>query len=226
MFSNHNNLLKKVARYCCRYFYENLEENSNRREELLDYGLTADVIEQFKIGYASGDWTALTSRLAEERDYVQDSARTIGVIQKGRMGDHDLFRNRYVLPIFNSQAEPVGFTSQLADSLKDEYRRKPMDMPVLNSSHSPIFNKNNYILGGNQAIGPVKNTGKVYVTDSPVDVPLWHSSDRLNVVYELIDGAIGTAPLGTQPAEYRVSAEEVYRLEGPGQKLEASPAKQ
>jgi DNA primase len=214
MGSFHDDLLKKVATYCGQYYRRSLENDSSRKDALLQYGFTEEAINSFEIGYATSEWTDLTDRLMnDDRDYIVDCARTLGLVIKGDRGLRDRFNDRYVFPVRNHDQKVVGFSSVLARSVKPEFTSRPLDVVRLNSSHSPIFDKRAYLFGGEKAREAVEEKGTLLVAEDPLDTILFHSKGRPYVVSELVQGALGAAPTGSLTAYLRDEADQIYRIE-------------
>lgn len=214
--SYHDDLLGKVARYGAYYFHRSLRAHPPRLRALMDYGLDNSSISTFQIGYATHDWRSLTKTLESRREYVMDSARTIGLVTRGSRGLRDQFRNRYVLPIHSDSGSVVGFTSILARWLNRDYKPKSMDVIRMNSCHSPIFDKRNYLLGGHCLVGDSLNESPVYVSDDPFETLWFHARGIPNVVTPLIDGAFRSAAQGSQTRRIYCKASEIKRIQSRG----------
>jgi DNA primase len=214
MGSFHDDLLKKVATYCSQFYRTRLEQDPARQDALLRYGFSEDIIQSFDIGYAPSEWTDLTDRLMnDERDYIVDCARTLGLVIKGDRGLRDRFNDRYVFPIRNQEQQVVGFSSVLARSVNPEFTSRPLDVVRLNSSHSPIFDKRAYLFGGDKARDAVEEKGLLLVADDPLDTLFFHSKGRPYVVSELVQGAIGAAPADSLTAYLRDESDQIFRIE-------------
>ncbi len=213
MQSYHNDLLGKIARYGDYYFRRSLREHPERRRALLDYGLEEPTLSTFRVGYASSDWRSLTETLDSRRQYVMDTARTIGLVTRGSRGLRDQFRDRYVIPIHSDSGSVVGFTSILARWLNQGYKPKPLDIVRMNSSHSPIFDKRNFLLGGHCLSDDSLTGSTVYVSDEPFETLRFHTQGIRNVVSPLIEGAFRTADEDSQTRRIYRKAGEIKLIQ-------------
>jgi DNA primase len=223
MESYHADLLEKVARYAAYYFHRSLNRETARRRTLLNYGLNEPVLETFQVGYATPDWRSLTEQLNSRREYVLDSARTLGLVTRGRGGPRDQFRDRYVFPLFSDAGSVVGFTSMLAHWLNEDYEPKSFDVVRMNSSHSPIFDKRNFVLGGHRLGNDLLEDSTVYVSEDPFETLFFHANGVQTVVCPLVEGAFQTAGDHSQTRRIYREARELKKIHSLGASQSPDP---
>lgn len=209
----HDDLLFKVTNYAARRFRQQLIDRPERTEQLRDRGIAPGVIRDFEIGYATPEWRSLTKSLEGEREYLLDCAQTVGLVARGRRGLRDRFRNRYVLPLRDREGSVAGFSTVLAHALEDSFRPKPHDMVRMNSSHSPIFDKRNYVLGGSQVLDKTGVPEKLLVARGTVETLRFHSRGHHNVVSTLLPGALTLASDDSQSRLLYEGADRVLEVQ-------------
>ncbi|MGX7351294.1 DNA primase [Enterococcus canis] len=122
--------------------YHHILMNTKAGEEALAYleerGLTKDIIETFKLGFAPAERTILSQVMVKE-GFSEERLRESGLFVERENGDRlDRFYQRIMFPIENAQGKVVAFSGRL---LKTE-KFPGDDMPkYLNSPETEIFNK-------------------------------------------------------------------------------------
>lgn len=223
MGSFHEDLLCKVTNYAARSFREQLRGSSETLDRLKKQGVTDSVIEEFMVGYATPDWRSLTETLSGDREYLLDCARTVGLVTRGRRGFHDRFRDRYVFPLRSEEGTVVGFTTLLAHALEDSFHAKPHDLVRMNSSHSPIFDKRNYLLGGTPVLNREEPLETLLVARDPLDTLRLHSRGHDNVISTLIPGAFASAEDGSLTRLLQRRADRVLSVESSDPEATVTP---
>lgn len=194
----YRSLLKDVLREALSRFRENFRDNPRPRRLLEQRGIDRTTLETFCVGYATKDWDSLTDWACGRESYFKDCARTIGLLTKGKRGIFDQFRDRLIFPVRDDSGDPVGLTSRSVSSLRETYRPKKFDETLLNSSHSPIFDKWTYLLGYCEAAEAICDNGRLIVAQDPVDLLGLHARGHRNSVMELIPGSFDRADEGSQ----------------------------
>ena len=99
-------------------------------------GLSDNIIEEFKLGYAPTGWQHL------EQAFPQDieGLKALGLVRQSEKGrDYDLLRDRVIFPIRDNQGRVIGFAGRALDNeVKPKY---------INSSDSPVFHKQHVLYG-------------------------------------------------------------------------------
>lgn len=161
------------------------------REYLLKRGLSTEIIERFRLGWAPVAWNDLRDHLrAKGFDYeIQEKA---GLLLKSTKGSYyDRFRERVMFPIMNLSGQVVAFGGRgLGEDQGPKY---------LNSSETPIYTKGEHLYGLYQARRAMSHTKSVLLTEGYVDVLSLHQFG-----FENSCGVLGTA----------LTVEQVHRLSG------------
>lgn len=146
---------------------------------MLKRGLSSEIAEEFKIGYAPADWTGLTQYLAQ-KNAPMDLAEKLGLIRKrtgdGQSGHFDLFRDRLMFPILSPSDEVIGFGGRVLDDSLPKY---------LNSPESPVFHKGQTLYGLNATAKHIRASDEVIVVEGYMDLLALYSHGVRNVVATL-----------------------------------------
>ena len=172
------------------YFQELLlsEEGAGARDYLERRGLSSDATETFELGLSPRDGESLKNHLVRAGYSAQQLAEA-GVVNVADNGwARDLFRNRLMIPIRNSQGEMVGFGGRALDDSTPKY---------LNSPRTALFDKGRLLYGLYLAKEEARSKGLV-VVEGYMDVIAAHQHGFNNVV-----ASMGTALTQEQVAEIR-----------------------
>lgn len=172
----------EINRKAARFFFRKLTEGPNpgyaylRKRELKD-----NTIRKFGLGYAPDSWNALMNHLEKEGVTTQDMLK-LGLIQQGRKGYYDKFRNRVIFPIINTAGKVIGFGGRALGDVQPKY---------LNSSESDIFLKKNNLYALNITKKDISSEDQVLMVEGYMDVISLYQNGIHNV----------TASLGTALTE-------------------------
>ena len=144
-------------------------------------GLKDNTIRKFGLGYAPDSWNALMNHLEKEGVTTQDMLK-LGLIQQGRKGYYDKFRNRVIFPIINTAGKVIGFGGRALGDVQPKY---------LNSSESDIFLKKNNLYALNITKKDISSEDQVLMVEGYMDVISLYQNGIHNV----------TASLGTALTE-------------------------
>ncbi len=117
------------------------------RAYLKKRGLGDDTIAEYGLGFAPDRWDDLTTSLAKSGI---DRATLVeaGLAREGKRGGHlDFFRNRLIVPIFDSQGRAAGFAGRSLDGSEPKY---------INSPDSPIYRKRSVLYGLHRARSTIR----------------------------------------------------------------------
>ncbi|GMB00840.1 DNA primase [Pelosinus sp. IPA-1] len=147
------------------------------KEYLESRGVTNEVIESFKIGFAPPAWDKLLHAFLE-RGIEQDIMLKAGLIVERNSGDgvYDRFRNRIMFPISDVRGRVVGFGGRVIDDSQPKY---------LNSPETPVFNKRYILFGFHAAHKFIKESGQAIVVEGYMDAITAHAYGIKNVVASL-----------------------------------------
>jgi DNA primase len=137
--------------------------------------LSSKTIKYFGIGYAPDSWDALTKHLTEKGFTALEltTAFLAGTNKNGKL--YDMFRNRIMFPIFDTQGEVVAFSGRRMNEAEE---RK-----YVNTSDTPAFNKRKLLFGMHIA----KNTkdATLILCEGAVDAIALHQAGFSNAVATL-----------------------------------------
>jgi DNA primase len=157
-------------------------------------GMTHETIETFKLGYASESWDGTLQNMLS-KGYTREELIEVGlvseqrddkgeVIKDGRI--YDRFRNRIMIPIFDSLGNPIAFGARILN---------PDDVPkFLNSPQTILFDKGKTLFGLNQAKRSIREKNQAVIVEGYLDVIILHQAGFTNTV----------SPMGTALGEFQV----------------------
>ncbi len=129
------------------------------RKYLRGRGLDGEIVRQYRIGWAPDDWDLLVRNVGIGFDRLE--AVNLAMLNK-RNRRQDVFRNRILFPIFDSQGDPVALGGRvLPGGEGPKYR---------NSSETPIYAKSKVLYGLNWAKGAIVENDEAIVCEGYTDV--------------------------------------------------------
>lgn len=167
-----------------------------RNQHALDYvvkqrGLSKQIIQEFKIGYAPQSGDALVQFLIKKgfsKKELSDAGLT------NRFGG-DMFRGRMTVPLMDPVGQVIGFTGRI---LTDD----PDAPKYLNTPQTLLYDKGRHVFGLSQAKESIRNGDYAVVVEGNMDVVSSHQAQVRPVV----------ATAGTAMTEYHLRA--LRRLTG------------
>ena len=140
-------------------------------------GLQEDMVREFQLGWAPDSWNDLFAFLSQRsfRPEELEEAKLIKITAEGKA--FDLFRKRWMFPIFDSLGDCVGFGGRV---LPGEGEPK-----YLNSPESPVFHKGKLLFGLNKAAKYIRSEEFVLVVEGYMDVVGLFQAGIYNVVASL-----------------------------------------
>ncbi len=155
-------------------------------------GLTPELIERFKLGWAPEGWNTLTD-LLRKKNLDLEAAQKLGLLGKSvRDGrPYDKFRGRLMFPIRLPAKEPqvAGFAGRRADWVDKDAPK------YLNSPESELYDKSGILYGLAEAKNEIRRSRQALLVEGQLDVISLHQNDFGNTV-----AACGTA-LSSKHAE-------------------------
>jgi len=166
------------------------------RQMLKDRGVSVEMVERFRLGFAPDAWDSLLNFLSS-RSIDVAMAEEAGLIQPRRSGEgyYDRFRNRFMFPIRNRDGEVVGFGGRAIGDGTPKY---------LNSPQTTLFDKSSIVYGLDLAREPIRKAEEVVIVEGYMDVIAAHQFGYENVV-----AAMGTALTEQQIALVRRGARRI-----------------
>lgn len=118
---------------------------------------------EFKIGYAPESGHALIDAL-KKRGFIEAELDSAGLLNRFKK---DLFRNRMMIPFFDTDGTVIGYTARILDKGEPKY---------LNTPETILFNKSRFIFGLYQAKEAIRHSGFVVIVEGNMDVISSHQA--------------------------------------------------
>lgn len=152
-----------------KYFQTCLVKSKQAQEYIFKKRrLTKDTVAEWGIGYApeTGD----TGRFLQSKKFTEKELRGAGLIsQRG----FDMFRDRMMIPLCDSQGQIVGFTGRIINAGEPKY---------LNTPATLLYNKGRQIFGLHLAKEAIRTNNMAVLVEGNLDVISSHQAGVKNVV--------------------------------------------
>ena len=137
-------------------------------------GITKEVVNKFDLGYAPPGWDNLIKYFSNQRLSI-DLLANAGLIvpRKNNGGFYDRFRERIIFPIFDINAQVIGFGGRVMDASLPKY---------INSPETPVYNKSQSLYGLHFAKGESRKNNSVYIVEGYFDLLSLNQHGIHNVV--------------------------------------------
>ncbi|HMQ10195.1 MAG TPA: DNA primase [Oligoflexia bacterium] len=146
------------------------------REYLEKRGYASDIQKKWGIGFAPAGTKHLYQALVKKGGIEEKHMLTSGLIGRNEKGVYDMYRNRIVFPISDTEGQTIGFGARVLDDSKPKY---------INSPEHILFNKRRTLFGLWQAKEAIKKQGKAIVVEGYTDVISLHQAGQNNAVASL-----------------------------------------
>ncbi len=156
------------------------------RKYLKSRGISTEIIEEFKLGFAPDSWDALSKALINKKGFSEDQLIAAGVSKrrKNNSGIYDNFRNRVMIPIDDFFGKTVAFGGRIIDDKKN--LQLDFDMPkYLNSAETLVFSKRKLLFNMNRATQFIRRLDYVIIVEGYMDVISLFAAGIKNVVASL-----------------------------------------
>lgn len=152
-------------------WYRRVFETSPEAEEARAYaarrGLSAEILEKFRIGYSPEEGRTLVSA-ALAKGYGEDQLEEAGLLGRGENGrTYARFRGRLMFPIVNALGKTVGFGGRLLKEGEPKY---------LNSPETAVFAKGSLCFALPQAKEEMARRGQALVVEGYMDALACHQA--------------------------------------------------
>lgn len=187
--------LADVVEAAARWFARTLKAPAGveARAYLARRGVSDDLIERFRLGFAPAGRNGLRDALS--RDGIDDAAMVAAGLlvapDEGGRAPYDRFRNRVMFPIMDRRGQVVAFGGRILGEGEPKY---------LNSPETPLFHKGRMVYGMHLAAPAARQTGTLIVAEGYMDVIGLHRAGFAHAV----------APLGTALTPEQIA--EVWRV--------------
>jgi len=144
---------------------------------LLNRGISREIIDDFKLGYAPEGWDNLAIYFSKKKqpDGLVEKSGLI-IPKKGKGGFYDRFRSRIIFPIFDISMQVIGFGGRVLDDSLPKY---------LNSPETLVYNKSRSLYGLHMAKGKCRENKTVFIVEGYFDLLALHQHGIQNSVATL-----------------------------------------
>ncbi len=156
--TNYLNILSATNNFYIRML--NLPEGKEAHSYLINRGLSKDLIQNYKLGFAPQNPNILTTHL-KELGFLEKDIIDLGLRNSYDNKSYDFLTNRVTFPIFDIKDKVIAFSGR---SLKDELPK------YKNSKESEVFIKSNTLYGLNLALSNLKKDNNLIIVEGYLDV--------------------------------------------------------
>ncbi len=172
------------------------------RDYLGERGISDEMIERFKIGYAPDMWDGLVQMVNAKRWSIEPF-EAAGLVSRrsNDNGYYDRFRHRLIFPIFDAGDRAIAFGGRVLQGSK---LGDPSDAKYLNSPETAVFHKSATLFGISLARQAIIQSHRAIIVEGYTDVIACHQAGICNVV-----ATLGTALTRDHARVLRHLCEEV-----------------
>lgn len=158
-----------------KFYQNNLNTASGHeaREYLKNRGITDEIIREFNVGLALGFDKSVT-KLLIQKGYKEKDLVDIGISNKNDYGYQDLFLNRVMFPLWNTEGKIVGYSGRIYN-ISDTAK-------YINTKETIIFKKGLNLYNYHRAKNEVRMSGSIIIMEGFMDVIRAYSIGIKNVV--------------------------------------------
>ncbi len=175
-------LLLQINRWAGLYFYQQLGRLAKDHPAALyveKRGLSAEIVEKFRIGVAIDAWEGLVTFFAQKKIPLAQ-AESLGLVKlrkvtsnSSAIGYFDMFRERLMFPIFSPTDEVLGFGGRSYGDQQPKY---------MNSPESVLFSKGRVLYGLHETGRYIRAEDQAIVVEGYMDALALYSAGIKNVV--------------------------------------------
>lgn len=184
--------LLEANELAAHYYQHSLLKNQHALEYVFKKrGLSREIVQAFRIGYAPDNGDALVQFLTKKgfkRQELADAGLT------NRFGG-DMFRGRMTVPLMDGSGQVIGFTARILADI-------PNAPKYLNTPQTMLYDKGRHVFGLSQAKEAIRTSDYAVIVEGNLDVVSSHQADVRQVV----------ATAGTAMTEHHLRA--LRRLTG------------
>jgi DNA primase len=166
-------LLYKINEVAATYFQRCLwgDVGDIARRYLAERGLSQEIAERFRVGFAPSWGEGLVRFLTTQRVDL-DKAASLGLLGKRDNGRYyDKFRHRLIFPITDVVGRIVGFGGRLLPVPQEPAASQGYTLPkYLNSPDSTLYRKGTLLYGLAQAKEAIKHHGRAVLVEGYIDL--------------------------------------------------------
>jgi DNA primase len=146
---------------------------------LMKRRLSEETIQRFGLGYIPAGWETIYKYLVEQKRKPVQLVEQAGLIaprKEGKGGYYDRFRDRIIIPIYDTQGRVIGFGGRALGDEQPKY---------LNSPDTPLFDKGKTLFALDKAKETISKQDQVVVVEGYFDAIALHAAGITNVVASL-----------------------------------------
>lgn len=164
--------LQEATELATRYYQQSLVHNEHAARYVFSTrGLSKEIVQTFRIGYAPSAGHALVEFL-RKKGFTDQELQEAGLTN--RFGG-DLFRGRMMVPLMDGSGQVVGFTARILDD-------EPNAPKYLNTPQTLLYDKSWHVFGLSQAKEAIRKQGYTVVVEGNLDVVSSHQVGVSEVV--------------------------------------------
>ena len=166
--------LLKVSNIACAFFRSMLSKSEEAQQYIEKRGLSAAIVEKYRLGYAPDSWDSLLDHLTMQKVSQSDALKAGLIISRENSpGFYDRFRDRLIFPILDSSERVIAFGGRVMGEGEPKY---------LNSPETPLFAKNKTLYGLNFARKSISAQDRLLIVEGYMDAISAQSAGFENTV--------------------------------------------
>ncbi len=169
----------EICELAAKFFERQLEAGKaggEAKNYLLSRGLSGPSVKAWRIGYAPDSWHGLTNFLAAA-GYGSAEIEKAGLAVRSEIGSvHDRFRGRIMFPVFDFNAQIVGFGGRILRKKKED------DAKYINTPNTILYDKSRVLYGLDRAKVAIKKADACVLVEGYTDVIMSAQAGFANVV--------------------------------------------
>jgi DNA primase len=169
----------QILNWAGDFFHERLitaPEGALARTYLAERGVSAQMILDFRLGYAPDRWDALIEAMRKHQVQPQELAQAGLAVENSPQKYYDRFRHRVIYSIMDRRKQTIAFGGRVLDDSLPKY---------LNSPETQFFQKGRRLYGLHQAHQSIREKGFALLAEGYMDVIALHQAGWLNAVASL-----------------------------------------
>lgn len=162
-----------------RFYEDTLRNNTEAKMYLEGRGLTAETIQEWRLGFAPNDWRQLHDHLLKEGFTVEEMGK-VGLIKRSledKAKVYDAFRGRIMFPIRDSAGRVIAFSGRILPAFDDGKAGK-----YINSPETVLFSKSSTLYGFDKAKLIIRQKDAAILVEGQMDLLMAHQAGYGNAV--------------------------------------------
>ncbi len=157
-----------------RFYQNNLasSEGKEAKQYLSNRGIDEQIIKDFKIGLSFND--NKLKEFLENKNCSLEKAYDLGLLNKSGIDYYDMFNDRIMIPLFDMQNNPVGYTARAYK--KDEQNK------YINTKETLIYHKSNILFNYYNAKDVARLNKEIIVVEGNMDAISLYARGIKNVI--------------------------------------------